>query len=43
MAALLILSPKYLNDIFKQESVKSALELMPLYMISEAKNMLVEG
>ena len=36
-----LLSPKYLSDLLKQETGKTALELIHLYMISEAKNMLI--
>ena len=43
MASQLHLSPKYLSDLLKQETGKTALELIHLYMISEAKNMLVGG
>jgi AraC family transcriptional activator of pobA len=43
MAAQLSLSPKYLSDLLKQETGKTALELIHLYVISEAKNMLVAG
>ena len=43
MAAQLNLSPKYLSDLLKQETGKTALELIHLYVISEAKNMLVGG
>lgn len=43
MASLLNLSPKYLSDLLKQETGKTALELIHLYVISEAKNMLVAG
>jgi AraC-like DNA-binding protein len=43
MADNLNLSPKYLSDLLKQETGKTALELIHLYVISEAKNMLVEG
>lgn len=43
MASQLHLSPKYLSDLLKQETGKTALELIHLYVISEAKNMLVEG
>lgn len=43
MAGQLNLSPKYLSDLLKQETGKTALELIHLYVISEAKNMLVEG
>jgi AraC-like DNA-binding protein len=43
MASQLNLSSKYLSDLLKQETGKTALELIHLYMISEAKNMLVGG
>ena len=43
MASQLQLSPKYLSDLLKQETGKTALELIHLYVISEAKNMLVGG
>ncbi len=43
MATKLNLSPKYLTDLLKQETGKTAMELIHLYVISEAKNMLVEG
>jgi AraC family transcriptional regulator, transcriptional activator of pobA len=43
MASKLQLSPKYLSDVLKQETGKTALELIHLYVISEAKNMLVNG
>jgi AraC family transcriptional regulator, transcriptional activator of pobA len=43
MASQLYLSPKYLSDLLKQETGKTALELIHLYVISEAKNMLVVG
>ncbi len=43
MASQLHLSPKYLTDLLKQETGKTALELIHLYVISEAKNMLVAG
>ena len=43
MAYQLNLSPKYLSDLLKQETGKTALELIHLYVISEAKNLLVEG
>jgi AraC family transcriptional activator of pobA len=43
MASQLNLSPKYLSDLLKQETGKTALELIHLYVISEAKNMLVKG
>ena len=43
MADQLNISPKYLSDLLKQETGKTALELIHLYVVSEAKNMLVEG
>jgi AraC-like DNA-binding protein len=43
MASQLHLSPKYLSDLLKQETGKTALELIHLHVISEAKNLLVEG
>ncbi len=43
MANQLNLSAKYLSDLLKQETGKTALELIHLYVISEAKNLLVEG
>ncbi len=43
LASQLHLSPKYLSDLLKQETGKTALELIHLYVISEAKNMLVVG
>ena len=41
LASQLHLSPKYLSDLLKHETGKTALELIHLYVISEAKNMLV--
>lgn len=43
MAVQLNLSPKYLSDLLKQETGKTAIELIHLYVISEAKNLLVAG
>jgi AraC family transcriptional activator of pobA len=43
MASQLNLSPKYMSDLLKQETGKTALELIHLYLISEAKNMMVTG
>jgi len=43
MAEQLHLSPKYLSDLLKQETGKTGLELIHLYLISEAKNLLVAG
>ncbi|MBI5472461.1 MAG: helix-turn-helix transcriptional regulator [Ignavibacteriae bacterium] len=43
LASQLNLSPKYLSDLLKQETGKTALELIHLYVIAEAKNLLVAG
>lgn len=43
IASRLNLSSKYLSDLLKQETGKTTLELIHLYLIAEAKNMLVEG
>jgi AraC family transcriptional regulator, transcriptional activator of pobA len=43
IASQLNLSPKYLSDLLKQETGKTALELIHLHLITEAKNMLVAG
>jgi AraC-like DNA-binding protein len=43
MASQLHLSSKYLSDLLKQETGKTALELIHFYVISEAKNKLVGG
>jgi AraC-like DNA-binding protein len=43
IASRLNLSPKYLSDLLKQETGKTALELIHLYVISEANNLLVAG
>jgi AraC family transcriptional activator of pobA len=40
MAAALNLSPNYLGDLLKQETGKTALELIHIFLISEAKNLL---
>jgi AraC family transcriptional regulator, transcriptional activator of pobA len=40
MAEQLHLSPRYLSDLLKQESGKTALEHIHIYLISEAKNLL---
>jgi len=40
MAAELNLSPSYLSDLLKQETGKTAMELIHIYLISEAKNLL---
>jgi AraC-like DNA-binding protein len=43
MAEELHLSPRYLTDLLKQETGKTALELIHLFLIGEAKNLLTEG
>lgn len=43
IASQLNLSPKYLSDLLKHETGKTALELIHLYLIAEAKNMLIAG
>ncbi|SFW84825.1 helix-turn-helix domain-containing protein [Chitinophaga sancti] len=40
LAGELNLSPRYLSDLLKQETGKTAIELIHLYLISEAKNLL---
>jgi len=40
MAAELNLSSRYLSDILKQETGKTAIELIHIYLVNEAKNML---
>lgn len=40
LADQLFLSPRYLSDILKQETGKTAMELIHIFMISEAKNLL---
>ena len=40
LADQLNISPRYLSDVLKQESGKTALELIHIYLISEAKNLL---
>lgn len=40
MASQLNLSPRYLSDILKQETGKTAMDLIHIYLISEAKNLL---
>jgi AraC family transcriptional regulator, transcriptional activator of pobA len=41
-ASQLNLFPKYLSDLLKHETGKTALKLIHFYVISEAKNMIVE-
>lgn len=43
IASQLSLSPKYLSDLLKQETGKTALELIHLFVVSEAKNMIISG
>lgn len=43
MAESLHLSSRYLTDLLKEETGKTALELIHLFLINEAKNMLTEG
>ena len=40
MARELHLSARYLSDMLKQETGKTAMELIHIYMINEAKNLL---
>lgn len=40
MAERLHLSPRYLSDLLKQETGKTAIELIHIFLISEAKNLL---
>ncbi|HEY4111544.1 AraC family transcriptional regulator [Puia sp.] len=40
MAARLNLSPRYLSDLLKQETGKTAIELIHIYLVNEAKNLL---
>jgi AraC family transcriptional activator of pobA len=40
MAAALHLSPRYLSDLLKEETGKTAIELIHIFLISEAKNLL---
>jgi hypothetical protein len=41
IASELNLSPKYLSDLLKQETDKTALEMMHLHVVSEAKRLKV--
>ena len=43
MAERLNFSSRYLSDVLKQETGKTALELIHLYIITEAKNLLKQG
>lgn len=40
MASTLHLSPRYLSDLLKEETGKTAIELIHIFLISEAKNLL---
>ncbi|XZF12920.1 helix-turn-helix domain-containing protein [Chitinophagaceae bacterium MMS25-I14] len=40
MAAGLHMSPRYLSDILKQETGKTAIELIHIFLVAEAKNLL---
>ena len=40
LASQLNLSPRYLSDMLKQETGKTAIELIHIYLISEAKDRL---
>jgi len=43
MASELNLSPRYLSDLLKQETGKTAIDLIHIHLISEAKNLLVSA
>ena len=43
MAEKLHISPRYLTDLLKEETGKTALELIHLFLIAKAKNLLAEG
>jgi len=43
LADRLFISPRYLSDLLKQETGKTALELINIFLISEAKNLLRLG
>jgi len=43
MADKLNISPRYLSDLLKQETGKTAIELIHIHLIKEAKNLLTEG
>ena len=40
LAEQLFVSPRYLSDLLKQETGKTAMELIHIFLISEAKNLL---
>jgi len=41
LASQLNLSPRYLSDLLKQETGKTAMELLHIYLVNEAKNRLI--
>ena len=41
MASQLMISPRYLSDLLKQETGKTALEHIHIFLIDEAKNLLI--
>lgn len=43
MADMLNTSPRYLSDLLKQETGKTAIELIHIFLVSEAKNMLLSS
>jgi len=43
LASELNLSPRYLSDLLKQETGKTAMDLIQIFLVSEAKNLLNEG
>lgn len=43
LASQLNLSPRYLSDLLKQETGKTAMDLIQIFLVSEAKNLLNEG
>jgi AraC family transcriptional activator of pobA len=43
LAAELNLSPRYLSDLLKQETGKTAMDLIQIFLVSEAKNLLNQG
>ncbi len=42
-AAELNLSPRYLSDLLKQETGRTAMDLIHIFLVSEAKNLLLQG
>ena len=43
MAAQLAISPRYLTDLLKQETGKTALEHIHIFLVDEAKNLLISS